>query len=254
MQVLLGFTLAAVVSYAAYRLRALSGSGAVAAAVVGTSIFAAGGWPYAAVLFAFFIPSALLSRVGRTRKRALVDVGKHGPRDFRQVVANGGIATLCAVASIWKPQYAIAFAGAFTAASADTWATEIGTLARQTPRSILTFKPVATGLSGGITLAGTLAQLAGACVVAVVANAVSPGSFIAVAIGGFVGATIDSILGASLQQLRYCQTCKRDCETDPHECGTPTQLRRGLQWLTNDAVNAACTLTGAAVAFALHRH
>lgn len=252
MQALLGFTLAAIVSYAAYRLRALSASGAGAAVIVGTAVFAAGGWAYAAVLFVFFIPSAVLSRVGRARKRTLVDVGKHGPRDFRQVMANGGIATVCAVASIWKPQYAIAFAGAFAAASADTWATEIGTLARQTPRSILTFKPVATGLSGGITLPGTLAQLAGACVVAVVANVVSPRSFIAVAIGGFLGATIDSILGASLQQLRHCPTCKRDCETDPHECGTPTQLRRGLQWLTNDTVNAACTLAGAVVAFILY--
>lgn len=251
MHALLGFIFAAIVAYAAYRLRALSASGAIAAAIVGTAVFASGGWAYAAVLFAFFIPSAVLSRVGRARKRALVDVGKHGPRDYGQVMANGGIATLCAIASLWKPHYAVAFAGAFAAASADTWATELGTLARQTPRSILTFKPVATGLSGGITVAGTLAQLAGACAVAVVAIAVSSGSFLAVAVAGFLGATLDSVLGASLQQLRYCSACQRECETDPHDCGNSTQLRRGFQWLTNDAVNAACTTAGALTALAL---
>jgi uncharacterized protein (TIGR00297 family) len=227
----------------------LSRSGLAAAAIVGVLVWIFAGWQGVVVLFAFFIPSTAISRIGRARKRALVDIGKHGPRDAAQVLANGGIATAAAVLSHWfGPVMLAAFAGAFAAASADTWATEIGTLAKSAPRSILTFKRLAPGLSGGVTWQGSLAQLAGAAVVALVAALVHVAPFIPVLIGGVAGSIADSLLGATLQTLRYCPQCQRDCETNPHLCGTQTVVRRGLRWFDNDAVNFAATLTGAIVA------
>ncbi|HKU82187.1 MAG TPA: DUF92 domain-containing protein, partial [Candidatus Tumulicola sp.] len=68
-----GAVLAAAVAAAAWRARALTPSGAIAAFFVGTIVFGAGGWPAAAVLFAFFIPSTLLSRFVRERKKAAVE-------------------------------------------------------------------------------------------------------------------------------------------------------------------------------------
>lgn len=216
-------------------------------------MFAAGGWPYAAVLFAFFIPSTLLSRAGRQAKRRLVDTGKHGARDARQVLANGGIAAVCAVlaAASRQPALAAAFAGAFAAASADTWGTEIGTLAKAAPRSILTLRRIPAGLSGGVTPLGTLAEVAGAFTVAIVAWKAGVAGVLAIGAGGCAGALADSLLGACAQQLRYCRTCERPCETDPHVCGAPTVRIRGWEWMTNDAVNALATLTGAATAACL---
>jgi uncharacterized membrane protein len=172
-----------------------------------------------------------------------------------QVLANGGVAAACALIA-WRSGGAwyAAFAGAFAAASADTWGTEIGTLVRQAPRSILTLHPLATGISGGVTLAGTLAEIAGAAFVAMVAALVSIAAFVPVAIGGFAGALVDSILGASVQALRHCPVCARDCETGSHACGSPTTLRRGLAWFGNDLVNFAATLTGALVAGMLASH
>jgi uncharacterized protein (TIGR00297 family) len=227
----------------------LSRSGVIAAAFVGAAVLIAGGWPGAAVLFAFFIPSMLLSRLGRTRKRALLDVGKQGARDAWQVLANGGVAALAIIGSLHfgAPMLA-AFAGAFAAASADTWATELGTLAKGAPRSILTFRPLATGLSGGITWQGSLAQLGGAAVVALTAMLVHVAPFWPVFAGGVAGSIADSILGATLQTLRHCPRCDRDCETNPHVCGTPTIVRRGLAWFENDAVNFVATICGALVA------
>lgn len=245
---MLGAALALLVAGAAYRLRALSLSGAIAAFFIGTITVVAGGWNAAAVLFAFFLPSTLLSRIGRAKKKALSDIGKHGARDAWQVLANGGVATACVAASHWSgAPLAAAFAAAFAAASADTWGTEIGTILGGTPRSILTLRPLATGLSGGMSLAGTLAELGGAACVALVAALVHVAPFVPVAIGGFAGALVDSLMGASIQALRFCPTCERDCETNPHSCGTPTIVRRGLSWLENDAVNLAATLTGAAI-------
>lgn len=251
-QLIFGATLAAVVALVAWRARALTTSGAIAALIVGTCVFAAGGWAYAAVLFSFFIPSTLLSRIGRSRKRDLVDIGKHGARDAWQVFANGGIAAICAVLSAMTHAHAIAaaFAAAFAAASSDTWGTEIGTLARSQPRSILTLKPLPVGLSGGITLIGTLAEIAGAVFVALVAWSLHVAPWWTVLIAGVAGAFADSILGATAQELRYCPQCKRNCETDPHICGSATTIVRGYSWISNDAVNFFCTATGAIIALA----
>jgi uncharacterized protein (TIGR00297 family) len=247
-----GALLATIVAAVAYRARSLTIGGAAAALVVGSIVFAAGGWQGAAVLFAFFLPSVALSRAGRARKRALVDVGKHGARDAWQVLANGGIAALC---MLLAPRFgalaATAFAGAFAAAAADTWGTEIGTLSREAPRSILTLARMPTGLSGGITLLGSLATLAGAAFVAAVAAYAHVAAFLPVAAGGVAGAFLDSILGASLQALRWCPSCACACETNPHHCGSPTTLRRGVAWIENDAINFAATLTGAMIAFSL---
>jgi uncharacterized protein (TIGR00297 family) len=227
----------------------LSRTGLAAAAIVGVLVWIFAGWQGVVVLFAFFIPSMAISRIGRARKRALVDIGKHGPRDAAQVLANGGVATVAAILSHWfGPVMLAAFAGAFAAASADTWATEIGTLAKSAPRSILTFKRLAPGLSGGVTWQGSLAQLAGAGVVASVAAFVHVAPIVAVLIGGVAGSIADSLLGATLQTLRYCPQCQRDCEINPHVCGTQTVVRRGLRWFDNDAVNFAATLCGALVA------
>lgn len=201
------------------------------------------------MLFAFFIPAIALSRFGRAQKRALLDIGKHGARDGAQVVANGGIAAGCALlAAAHAIPFSAAFAGAFAAAAADTWGTELGTLARSRPRSLLTLRPIETGLSGGVTWLGTLAECAGAIVVAVVAALAGVAAFVPVVAGGIAGALADSALGATIQELRYCATCNRGSETDPHACGAATQRVRGVRGIGNDAVNALSTLAGAAVA------
>ena len=249
MQIALGGAFAAIVAALAYRAGALTPGGAAAAFAVGAIVFGTMGWPGAAVLFAFFLPSVLLSRLGRARKRAMLEVEKPGPRDARQVLANGGVAAICALlASRGALPFAAAFAGAFAAASADTWGTEAGSLSRRSPVSILTFRPVAPGISGGVTLLGSLATIGGALAVAAVAGFADVAPFAPVAIAGIAGALLDSVLGASLQELRWCPSCACECETAVHRCGTPTLARRGFPWIGNDAVNAAATLCGALVA------
>ncbi len=255
----IGALAAAAIALVAYRMRSLDAGGALAAFVVGTATYGALGPPGAAVLLAFFVTSIALSRVGKQQKLALlVDVDKTGARDAAQVFANGGVAALCALASLWiDARYAVAFAGAFAAATADTWGTEIGTLARGRPRSILGRRPIATGLSGGITFAGCAAEIAGALLVAAVAVATHVGTGtkfgVAVALAGIAGALVDSLLGASVQSLRWCAQCRRATEREPHGCGANTAPLRGLAWVGNDAVNFAATLVGAVVAFAVGR-
>jgi uncharacterized protein (TIGR00297 family) len=271
----IGAAFAGAIALFAWRAHALTRSGAIAAFAVGTLTYASGTVGFTLVLLAFFLPSVALSRVGRARKRELIDVGKLGARDALQVLANGGVATGCAVAWAFThdPRWAFAFAGAYAAATADTWGTEIGTLAKRQPHSILTLRPVATGLSGGITLPGTLAEIAGALWIGLIgiigiALAYVLGTFdvgfsvskapaavmvqvlalVALPLGGIAGATLDSVLGAAAQELRHCDACDRACETDPHVCGNRTRRVHGLPGLSNDVVNLLATAAGAALA------
>lgn len=202
------------------------------------------------MLFSFFLPGIALSRLGAKRKASLADVDKRRARDARQVVANGGAAAAAAVAYALthSPVAAAAFAGAFAAAAADTFGTELGTLAAAAPRSIVSLQPVAPGLSGGVSGAGTLAEVAGAFVVALCAWPLGVAAWWIVAIAGFAGALADSIAGATVQSLRYCSRCRRFCEIDPHVCGTHAPIVRGIRAVDNDAVNAIATATGAIVA------
>lgn len=277
-----GAAVAALIAVAALRVHALTRGGAIAAFVVGALTFAAGTLGSALLLLAFFVTSVALSRAGKKRKRTLVDIGKAGPRDAWQVLANGGIATICVViwaylirsaatstnaiatsaaAAVWF----VAFAGAYAAATADTWGTEIGTLAAKPPRSILTGKPLATGLSGGVSAAGSAAEIAGAVLIAILTPPALllalPGTpvtlqalshlILPVFAGGVGGALIDSLLGATLQSRQWCPACQRECELDLHGCGTRTTHHRGLRGFGNDAVNFAATTAGALIAAAV---
>ena len=123
-------------------------------------------------------------------------------------------------------------------------------LSRRNPVSILTMRPVAAGLSGGITPLGSTASAGGAFCVASTAWLVHLAPLWGVALGGIAGALADSLLGASLQALRWCPRCSRECETERHSCGTATVLRRGIAWIANDAVNFIATICGALVAAA----
>jgi uncharacterized protein (TIGR00297 family) len=142
-------------------------------------------------------------------------------------------------------------AGALAASAADSWGTEIGTLAARPPRSIVTWQPVLTGTSGGVSVSGTLASLGGAAFLGVLSIAVGwPRSVAAAAVvGGVAGALADSVIGATIQGRRWCRACGTETEQTVHRCGTPTEHRRGMRWLDNDAVNLASTVVGAAVAF-----
>lgn len=233
--------------------------------MAGTTATAAGR-EWALLLIAWFVLASLLTRVGRRAKETRTGdvVAKGGTRDWRQVAANGGIFTLAAgwtavapVAHLPGAAHTVAAlgVGALAAAAADSWGTEVGTLAARAPRSILTLRPVPPGTSGGVSVPGTVATVAGALVTGLLAVALGFPVVVvqAAAIGGVFGALVDSLLGATVQARRWCPTCERSTEQPLHRCGTPTAARGGWRWLDNDAVNFACTVAGGLLAAVLAR-
>jgi uncharacterized protein (TIGR00297 family) len=249
---LLAAVLAVGIAGAARAAKALSTSGAVAAAVVGFLLFGFGGGRGATALLLFFVTSSALSRLGKRRKEAL-SFEKGGERDWAQVAANGGVAAAAALLLPVVPGEAWPVAlllGALATANADTWATEIGALAKHPPRLITNLQPAPTGSSGAVSGPGTLAALAGAALVAGVAPFWGLGwtGALAVTLGGLGGALLDSLLGATVQIQYRCPNCNQLTERRVH-CDEQATIRaRGVAWMNNDVVNTLATFGGAVLA------
>ncbi len=256
MPILIGFLLAIVIAVVAWRAGALSPSGAVAAAISGGLIFGLGGLPWAVLLLTFFVTSSGLSRAYKKRKSSLAEkFSKGSRRDWAQVLANGGLGAILAIGYAIPPHHDwlwLAFAGAMAAVNADTWSTELGVLSAVPPRLITNGRQVERGTSGGITLVGMLAELAGAILISIAAILFTTGpkslAFLIIILGGLAGSTFDSFLGATVQAIYWCPACQKETERHPiHTCGTPTQQIRGWRWVNNDLVNLSCSVIGAVI-------
>ncbi len=248
---LLGLTVAVASSLA----RLLTRSGAVATFLLALIIYDVGGWQWAVPIATFFVLSSLLSKYGRLRKRAFDQVfEKSSTRDWGQVVANGGVAGLVAILSAVFPLYDFypLYLAALAAVTADTWGTEIGVLTKEKTVSILSFKSVEPGTSGGVSEYGTVGGAVGAAVVALSGYPwhTELRTTLIVVAGGVAGSLVDSVLGATVQAQYRCEVCSKITERKVH-CDRPTQLSRGIGWIGNDIVNGVCALVGVGVAWRL---
>jgi uncharacterized protein (TIGR00297 family) len=253
-RVMIGLAGAAAISLAALRVRALSPSGALAATAVGATVVTGSGIRGGAMLVAFFVSSTLL---GRLPAAAHLGQRRGRERDAVQVMANGGVAAVLALMSSLtqgrnRSLLIAGFRGAVATATADTWATEVGSRSRARPRSIRTLQPTTTGTSGGVTGAGLAASAVGAALIAGMVSAPFAATsrhastrLIPIALGGIVGALADSMLGATVQEVRFCDACAVETEERVHRCGAPTRHMRGARWCDNDVVNGLATATGA---------
>jgi uncharacterized protein (TIGR00297 family) len=270
---LLGLALSGTIGVLAQKRRLLTTSGALGAVVTGTCAVAGGGWDWGIALVYFFVSSSTASVLAPRRKVQVAadKFAKGSQRDLAQSLANGGVASVAAFlhAMPWGQRHqaiaAGAYLGALATATADTWATELGTLSRQPPRLLTSGRLVAPGTSGGVTALGLAASAAGAFTLGTVFAAsralVSRSTQASVlaevgaaTVAGVTGSLVDSVLGATLQAMYLCQRCQVETERRQHVCGTLTKPVRGLAWLSNDGVNFAATFAGAVIGTLLYQN
>ncbi len=149
----------------------------------------------------------------RWREKAALGAAQEprGQRSVRHALANGGVAGLCGLLAWLFPEdgplWGVALFASLASATADTLASEFGTLFGKNFVNILTFKPDRRGYDGVVSLEGTLIGALGALAIAA-AFALTQSGFrvfdvALIALAGFWGNYFDSVLGATLQRRGY---------------------------------------------------
>lgn len=258
-QLVPAFILSSGIASLAYWRHSLSRSGVVGALLVGTLTFGFGGWFWGVLLGIFFVSSSLLSHFKESEKQQAAEKFEKGHRrDFGQAMANGGLGALIALgnALIPSPAWFYVFTGVMATVTADTWATELGTLSKEPPRLITTGQTVEVGTSGGVSALGTAVSMVGGLLIGLAAGLLGRRKqawqlALIGALSGLAGSLFDSLLGATVQQIFYCDVCQKDTERKVHRCGQVTRPIRGYAWLNNDVVNLLASVVGGLTAVSL---
>jgi uncharacterized protein (TIGR00297 family) len=177
------------------------------------------------VLLLVFALTLAATHVGNNRKQQLRAAESPSGRSASQVMANLGVAAL--LAALAPTGWPLPVLAALAEVAADTSSSEIGMAFPASTVLITSWKPVAPGTDGGISLRGTAAAVVSAALVAVTGQLfglVSGRQAIVVVGAAFLGTLTDSFLGALLE-------------------------RRG--WLTNDLVNLLSSAVAAGAAWAI---
>jgi uncharacterized protein (TIGR00297 family) len=210
--ILTGLGLSVTIAYLSFFFNWITLDATKAVIILGTITFGFGGmWPALALIF-FFLSSSLITRnkrldgvVNGSVPLRSADPHHISRRDGYQVWANGfWVAVFCLAWFQFELDILlIAVYGAIAAATADTWATELGTRIKGGTRLITTFKKVEPGTDGGISFTGTLASAFGSIAVAslllIMPDPYELNIAIVVAAAGFAGSIADSYMGAIFQ-------------------------------------------------------
>lgn len=229
--------IAGLILYFAYKARAITQDGIIAALLTAMTLYSFGGSWLGASLLAFFVSGSAVSRLNNAEKKEAEksqEIG--GTRNWKQVLCNSLPACILMWIFLWNPEQKLlllAFA-VFSSAAADTFASEIGMLSKGKVFNILNGKPVRRGLSGGVSWAGLGAGLLGSFLMSLFAlPQFGWKGFLFVAGIGFVSSLIDSIIGAAFQK-KYADARGILQDRQNYANEKPAQ---GLVYITNNTVN-----------------
>lgn len=205
-------------------------SGATAALWMALLLFVCGGVKVFIAPGIFLLSGSLLSKLNTNDKE------KNG-RNALQVFCNGIVGIICLILFNFSHQqlYLIAALVSFCISMSDSVSSELGTYFKGSTIDILSFKKSPVGISGGISLQGTLAGLGGAFLLTAAAFLTYQFSLIIfwqISICGFTGMLTDSILGSFLQ-VKY--THPNGVLIEDKEAGAVKI--RGYSWCNNNMVN-----------------
>ena len=241
--IIIGIVTAILLSVAALRKNALTVFATITAACIVILISFCTSYREVIFLAVSYLVLVVIDALTEKKSEKIVaDVHKkHGARTVVQLLANGGAATVAVILyKVFKNEaFLYVYVVCVIEACADSIASDIGVLSKKPPVSILTFKRVQTGLSGGVSLLGLSASLVG-CVFMAALSLICIGfgvkNFALMAVIPFFGMILDSVIGASLQVKYKCAKCGKYTERAEH-CGEKTVYAGGIRFLDNSAVN-----------------
>jgi uncharacterized protein (TIGR00297 family) len=157
---------------ASWKARKLTAGGAVAGAIVGVLVFAGSGYTGLMLLAAFFILGTGASAWKPHLKQKAGIGGELNGRTAGQVFANGGVAALLGFAIILFPAFEgqgrLMIGASLASATADTLASELGTVYGKRFYNILSFRRDKKGLDGVVSFEGFVAGVTGSAIIAAI--------------------------------------------------------------------------------------
>jgi uncharacterized protein (TIGR00297 family) len=184
----------------------------------------------------FFISSSLLSKL--PTRAASVEIKNKKPRDYVQVVFNGGIAGIVSIIYFLSKNqvFIVLYFISISISTCDTWSSESGNYFKGKTFDIISFKRIEKGLSGGISIEGTFTGMLGSLLIGLIyfflyEQHVKIAFYITIA--GFIGMLADSIMG-SLFQAKFIDRMHHITE---FKLPGNTTLVKGYHWISNDMVN-----------------
>ena len=205
LDLLIGLALSTPLAFLARRAGSITTGGAITGIVFGAVIYAAFFLAGMAVLGLALVLTIASSRLGRARKAA---IGEHGERrGAGNIIANCAVGTFGAGLELfnftWGLELTAAwFVAGIAAGASDTVASEIGKAYGGAPRAFPTGRRVAAGTPGAISVAGTIAGVAGAAMIALPAAAMwllPWASVVPVVVACTAGAFAESALATRLE-------------------------------------------------------
>jgi len=191
------------VSVLLFRTGILTKKGSIGAHLLGIYLFGVLGLEWAIPVAFFFISSVVFTKIN-----GLVNRKSQGTvrRNINQVLANIFAGLVASILYLVSSQqiFIYLFITAIAAVTADTWASEIGPVFHRKCFSLSGWRVAASGVSGGISFAGTLAAFSGSFLVALLAFAVLFPDMdllkvLFLALAGFLASFVDSALGAFVE-------------------------------------------------------
>lgn len=241
----------------ASKKHALTSGGIIAALIVDIIISISLGNFGFVILLSFFALGLITDKIKKRHKckgRKAKNCGKSNPRDHRQVLANSLVAAVCSILFLLTSNrvFVVSFVAAFAEALADTAASGIGSLSHKA-YDPFRMRPCRAGLSGGMSLIGTMSSIVGAAVISLIAYAFGMLSIIEsviVILAGFLGGIFDSLLGSLIQVKYRCTVCDEITEKAMH-CNTSTVKHSGIRFVDNNFVNFMSTVFASVLASVL---
>jgi uncharacterized protein (TIGR00297 family) len=194
-------------AFLAWGLRAVTAGAAVVGVFLTIILCLAAGPAALLPVIVVFLLTLITTRIGRQKKERLGTAERRHGRGSLQILANVGVATLCAAPLIFMAHaHYLLLAGACAAlaeAAGDTVGSELGQAFGNRPRLITTWRPVTPGQDGGITPIGTLFSLGAIFIICTAcqwAHLLMPQFYWTVFCAAFFGTVVDSLLGATLER------------------------------------------------------